>query len=215
MPIFIGIAALVFVGLIFGFHIQVSTSFINVITSIGTLLGGFGAAYAAYLARQSVGEWRDEFHYKNTYSQLSEFESMLKTMLEDFTENSLSKDSLTTLSNTAALQIPLKILHPYRERYQRLHEDILNGLSSEGARAFKELEYSSVCAAMSNSFLTGLSNYQRLTTLAKDIDESEHNVEEKGQQLTADMAEYLKVYKDYRQHVQRYLKIVRDIRTSL
>ncbi|ENA1150454.1 hypothetical protein ABFT02_003732 [Vibrio alginolyticus] len=56
MPIFIGIAALVFVGLIFGFHIQVSTSFINVITSIGTLLGGFGAAYAAYLARQSVGE---------------------------------------------------------------------------------------------------------------------------------------------------------------
>jgi len=51
--------------------------------------------------------------------------------------------------------------------------------------------------------------------LAKDIDESEHNVEEKGQQLTADMDEYLKVYKDYRQHVQRYLKIVKDTRTSL
>lgn len=51
--------------------------------------------------------------------------------------------------------------------------------------------------------------------LAKDIAESEHNVEEKGQQLTSDMAEFLRMYEDYRQHVQRYLKIVKDIRTSL
>ena len=51
--------------------------------------------------------------------------------------------------------------------------------------------------------------------LAKDIAESEHEVEKKAQQLTADTTEFLRMYEDYRQHVKRYLKIVKDVRTSL
>ncbi|MCZ2803119.1 hypothetical protein [Vibrio alginolyticus] len=215
MPILIGIVALVLIGLLFGFHIQVSTSVVNFISSIGTLVGGFGTAYVAYLAHTSLGEWRKEFHYKNVYSQLSDFEAILRDMLDDFNEDILSHTNLGDIKNTEVPPLLAKTLNPYEKKYLRLHNSILNGLPEKEARNFERLNYILVCREIKMCFFTGLSNYQRLMNLAKDIAESEHNVEEKGQQLTSDMAEFLRMYEDYRQHVQRYLKIVKDIRTSL
>ncbi|PMP13744.1 hypothetical protein BCS92_15545 [Vibrio tasmaniensis] len=54
---------LVLVGLIFGFHIQVSESAVSALASMGSILGGMGAAGAAYISYRSTKEWKNEFYH--------------------------------------------------------------------------------------------------------------------------------------------------------
>lgn len=76
-PIVVSVLALVLVGMLFGFNIQVSSSFIETIGSVGGTLSGLGAAVAAFYSYKSTKQWKKEFNHSEMYEHLNEIERLL------------------------------------------------------------------------------------------------------------------------------------------
>ncbi|ELA6667922.1 hypothetical protein RC861_004223 [Vibrio parahaemolyticus] len=212
MIIFIGIAVLVFVGMLFGFHIQVSTSFINVITSIGTLLGGFGAAYAAFMARQSVGEWRNEFHYKNTYNQLSEFETLLQDIFIDFGENIIQHTKLLNATKGELATASVEVLPKYAKRYAQLHNRIMNSLPETESKKLRHFHWNT----LNRELMQCLENsHAKCQEIFENTKEKKKMVNEQANDLIDNVRGFMRIYDEYREITRERLKTVREIRDSL
>lgn len=87
--------ALVLCGLLFGFNIQVSSSLVETLSSLGAAIGGIGAAAAAYFAYRAIGEWKNQFNHSEAYHNLKELEVLLnKIWLEVDKNTDLSNEEL-------------------------------------------------------------------------------------------------------------------------
>ncbi|TOM45563.1 hypothetical protein CGH76_23490, partial [Vibrio parahaemolyticus] len=76
--------SLVLIGLLFGFNIQISDSVVAVLNSMGSILGGVGAAVAAFISFRSMGQWREQFTYSKAYEALSTLEEIIPQLFEGF-----------------------------------------------------------------------------------------------------------------------------------
>ncbi|EIO4562492.1 hypothetical protein LQM11_003072 [Vibrio parahaemolyticus] len=85
--------SLVLVGLLFGFNIQVSDSVVAVLNSMGSILGGVGAAVAAFISYRSAGQWKKEFKYSKVYEAIWILEEIIPQMIQEimqaFTDHEL------------------------------------------------------------------------------------------------------------------------------
>ncbi|EHK2853870.1 hypothetical protein J7X11_002292 [Vibrio parahaemolyticus] len=84
--------SLVLVGLLFGFNIQVSDSVVAVLNSMGSILGGVGAAVAAFISYRSIGLWREQFVHSKTYEAFSVLEEIIPQIFEGFMQKAYDQD---------------------------------------------------------------------------------------------------------------------------
>lgn len=56
----LSVVGLVLVGMLFGFHIQVSPSLLELLNSLSTFLAGFGTVIAAFIAYKTVDKWKEQ-----------------------------------------------------------------------------------------------------------------------------------------------------------
>ncbi|ENP0826394.1 hypothetical protein ACCI36_003563 [Vibrio parahaemolyticus] len=84
--------SLVLVGLLFGFNIQVSDSVVAVLNSMGSILGGVGAALAAFISYRSAGQWREQFVHSKAYEALSVLEEIVPQIFEGFMKKAYDRD---------------------------------------------------------------------------------------------------------------------------
>ncbi len=135
--IVIAVICLIFVGLLFGFNIQVSDSLVSVIGSLGTMVGGVGAAFAAFISYRSIGQWRKEFTHGKLYELTLQLEDTLHDALADLHEAAFSESIPNKLSFFSVLP---RSIQPYRKSYERVHDTIRLLLESDSTNNEKALE---------------------------------------------------------------------------
>ncbi|KKA45138.1 hypothetical protein [Salinivibrio sp. KP-1] len=123
IPIVVSVLALVLVGMLFGFNIQVSNSFIDTLTSVGGTLSGLGAMAAAYISYLSIGQWKEQYKHSLIYEYLSTLEDLLHTYDREFCEKAINRDSLSFRGKVALRFEPVSmILNDYNKTYQKARE---------------------------------------------------------------------------------------------
>ncbi|GLR76802.1 hypothetical protein [Aliivibrio sifiae] len=116
----IAIVALILVGLLFGFTIQISSSILNVISSVGSAIGGMGAAIAAWFSYRAIAEWKHEFKYKIKYEYINEMESIFYKVWGDFSQIILTE----SVSSTDSENPLISNFDQYRERYEYCYSQL-------------------------------------------------------------------------------------------
>jgi len=121
IPILLAALSLVLIGLLFGFNIQTSQSFISLLSTIGTLVSAVAAAIAAYFSYKSVGQWRNEAEHKLLYDHFNELENLLTTYINKVKEQ-VYNDSDTFVSFYAASSSASEISDDYESVYLKIYE---------------------------------------------------------------------------------------------
>ena len=116
--IIVTVILLVLVGLLFGFNIQVSDSLVNIMGSIGTMIGGLGAAIAAFISYRSMGQWRAEFNHAKLYELVNELDGILHDVLATLHDTVFS-ESINVRNFLGALPRSVK---PYSKAYDKTYD---------------------------------------------------------------------------------------------
>ncbi len=112
--------SLILVGLLFGFNIQVSDSVVNIIGSVGTMVGGLGAAFAAFISYRSMGQWRREFNHVKLYELVNELDDILHDVLATLHDTVFS-ESINVRNFLGALP---RSVEPYNKAYDKTHNTL-------------------------------------------------------------------------------------------
>lgn len=144
---------LVLVGLIFGFHIQVSETAVSILASMGSILGGMGAAGAAYISYRSTKEWKNEFYHGKQYEHVLQLESLLLD-INAALNKAIHDESVTGLRLIGAL-------HKSTAPFQKDYKQSLNSLrlisrkskNESASNVLEQLDIDKILMSMHEPFL--------------------------------------------------------------
>ncbi|EHV5554579.1 hypothetical protein K0W35_001199 [Vibrio parahaemolyticus] len=122
--------SLVLVGLLFGFNIQVSDSVVAVLNSMGAILGGVGAAVAAFISYRSAGEWRKQHQYIEIYNALGIMEEKIGAIFDAFDQviNDPKRDDVSVVWRHIYKSVFKKYSHDYNKALATLRNLTPSGL---------------------------------------------------------------------------------------
>ncbi|MFA0483418.1 hypothetical protein [Vibrio sp. 10N.222.55.B11] len=140
---------LVLLGLLFGFNIQISASFNSFLTSIGTVLSGLGAAFAAFYSYKSSLQWKSEFNHSTLYEYLNELERLLIKFTSNISEN-LNDESLDVMT---AFRAPTNSSSEVREQYQLVYARIEELIDEEQLVHLEQLNLSKLTFSLTQPFI--------------------------------------------------------------
>lgn len=132
MVIMFAAFALVLVGMLFGFNIQINADGTNFLSSVGSLIGGISAAVAAFFSYRSVGEWRNQMQHSLLYEHFSHLE---KSLQEYVNKVNRATDDIQNIPIYKALTIASRSASDVREEYEssyhKIHELIPTHLQTQ------------------------------------------------------------------------------------
>ncbi len=152
--ILVAAISLILVGLLFGFNIQVSDSVVNIIGSVGTMVGGLGAAFAAFISYRSMGQWRWEFDHAKRYELVNKLDDILHDVLTTLHDTVFS-ESINVRNFLGALPRSVK---PYSKAYDKAHDDLrllleANAKNEQALMLLEQLTLNSLLSHMHEPFI--------------------------------------------------------------
>ncbi|WP_146162339.1 hypothetical protein [Vibrio splendidus] len=114
--------ALVFVGMLFGFNIQINADTTNFFASVGSLIGGISAAIAAFFSYRSVGEWRNQMQHSLLYEHFSNLEVLLQEYVNKVNRATDDIESIPIYKVlTLASRSASDVREEYESNYHKIH----------------------------------------------------------------------------------------------
>ncbi|HHC6610378.1 hypothetical protein [Vibrio parahaemolyticus] len=160
---------LVLLGLLFGFNIQVSDSLNDFLSSLGALLGGFGAAIAAYFSYRSSTQWKEQFVLSNTFHKLNDQIDILKALFKDFNETAMSS-TVAEMNLTERINIASRIIHSYETDYEQLYFRVNSLLSKNQLSTYNKVCFSAIRTELFKSWSSYCQVYSDVHILCKEFD---------------------------------------------
>ncbi|MCG9560395.1 hypothetical protein L1D28_01925 [Vibrio chagasii] len=172
--------ALVLCGLLFGFNIQVSSSLVDTLSSLGAAIGGIGAAAAAYFAYRAIGEWKKQFNHSEAYQSLKELEILLnKIWLEVDKKTDLSNEELR--KPTAVLTSVPSAFNKYKLAYTQHYSTLELLLEPNQLDLLVSLKFDFLLKRTFESYIRYADSHARMSKEVKKEehqDKSLHEIEE-------------------------------------
>ncbi|EML0423776.1 hypothetical protein V9656_000972 [Vibrio parahaemolyticus] len=140
---FVAVVVLVLVGLLVGFNIQISSSFVQLISSLGAFVGGLGAAFAAFFSYKSIHQWREQFVLSNVFELLNEQNDIMRSLFTDFNKKLMVSD-IDKLTFQEKLKLQNEVFHNVEEQYERLHNRIEPLLGDRQRETYKVLHFNNI-----------------------------------------------------------------------
>lgn len=145
--------SLVLVGLLFGFNIQVSDSVVAVLNSMGSILGGVGAAVAAFISYRSVGQWKKEFKHSKVYEAIWTLEEIIPQMIQEIIQ-AFSDHELHLLGLGEAMERITNITISNSKSYNKAFGVLSDMLPVEQRDELKKLRLSAMQSMFLASYFT-------------------------------------------------------------
>ncbi|CAK2572501.1 hypothetical protein [Vibrio crassostreae] len=160
---------LVLTGLLFGFNIKVSNSAVALINSLGTIIGGIGAAIAAYISFRSMGQWKEEFRHSKAFESLSELSEALDELFEQFRKEALS-DQSENKGVFEQLSLVASMVQPLKKNYRHHYNNAQAALSVSNIQKLDRLEINLIAGELNEIYYSYIESYQAGRKLAEQND---------------------------------------------
>ncbi|MFA0039033.1 hypothetical protein [Vibrio sp. 10N.261.52.A1] len=172
MVITFAVLALVLVGMLFGFNIQINADATSFLASIGSLVGGLAAAVAAFFSYRSVGEWRNQMQHSLLYEHLSHLETLLNEYVKKVNKSANNIDEIPVYKVlNIASQSARDVREEYESNYQKIHELIPTHLKVQ----LEELHF----LTLTYQYNIALHDYKvKSSSLSRYISENKEKLEE-------------------------------------
>lgn len=209
-PIFI-VLTLVLAGMLFGFNIQVSSSLLSVINSLGTVIGGIGAATAAYISYRSINQWKEQSKHAESIQKLYQLESILIEILTNFETNFISNNGLK-LKKTEQLAQISNLLGSKSKEYTRVYGELLTLLNKSQIEHLKIVDKTNLIMELSTCYFDYIKYYNESKKNLVDGDERALNQIPGVREPLLKYLMQINISNDLR---TKYLDALRNIKVSL